>query len=170
MTPVSGEPTIAINVLLRPLQTIAPKPPFATPAPTMPPTNACELDEGMPASQVTMFHVIAPDSAPKMTASSIRSGETMPEPTVFATLKPKTKKAAKLKNAAHITAYCGFKTRVETIVAIELAASCRPFRKSNASATKIKNISETATPSISMNGRPLYRCSMTRPLMRFATS
>ncbi len=35
----------------------------------------------------------------------------------------------KLKNAAHMTAYCGRSTRVETMVAIELAASCRPLRK-----------------------------------------
>src|SRR3954453_17827366 len=44
----------------------------------------------------------------------------------------------KLKNAAQNTAYCGRSTRVETIVAIELAASCSPLRKSNSSATAIK--------------------------------
>src|SRR5438128_3802231 len=44
-------------------------------------------------------------------------------------------KATKLKNAAQITANCGRNTRVETMVAIELAASCKPFRKSNSSAT-----------------------------------
>ena len=43
----------------------------------------------------------------------------------------------KLKNAAQATAYCGRSTRVDTMVAIEFAASCRPFRKSNASAMKI---------------------------------
>ena len=37
----------------------------------------------------------------------------------------------KLKKAAQQTASCGLSTRVETTVAIELAASCRPFRKSN---------------------------------------
>ena len=37
----------------------------------------------------------------------------------------------KLKNAAQATAYCGRSTRVETMVAMELAASCRPLRKSN---------------------------------------
>src|SRR5919206_5350858 len=46
-------------------------------------------------------------------------------------------KATKLKNAAQNTANCGRSTRVETMVAIELAASCRPFRKSNSSATAI---------------------------------
>ena len=43
----------------------------------------------------------------------------------------------KLKNAAQMTASCGCRTRVATTVAIELAASCRPFRKSNSSATAI---------------------------------
>ena len=43
----------------------------------------------------------------------------------------------KLKNAAQATAYCGRSTRVETMVAIEFAASFMPLRKSNASATAI---------------------------------
>ena len=46
----------------------------------------------------------------------------------------------KLKNAAHITAYRGLNTRVDTMVAIEFAASCKPLRKSNASATTIRPI------------------------------
>ena len=47
----------------------------------------------------------------------------------------------KLKKAAQMTAYCGLRTRVETMVAIEFAASCRPFRKSNRSATPMSAIS-----------------------------
>ena len=47
----------------------------------------------------------------------------------------------KLKKAAQATAYCGRSTRVDTMVAIELAASCRPFRKSKMSATAINAIS-----------------------------
>jgi hypothetical protein len=43
----------------------------------------------------------------------------------------------KLKKAAHATAICGFRTRVETMVAMEFAASCSPFRKSNSSAMPI---------------------------------
>src|SRR3954465_1795782 len=62
----------------------------------------------------------------------------MPLPTVVATLKWKMKRAAKLKNAAMRTAWWGFSTRVETTVAIELAASWNPFMKSNASATTIR--------------------------------
>jgi hypothetical protein len=47
----------------------------------------------------------------------------MPDPTVLATAVPKPNAAAKLKNAAQITAFPGVRTRVETMVAIELAAS-----------------------------------------------
>ncbi len=100
----------------------------------------------MPASQVMTFQVIAPPSAPKITASEMMSAQTMPLPTVLATCRPKNRKAMKLKNAAQITAQRGDSTRVETMVAIELAASCRPFRKSNASATKIRKMSRRLTP------------------------
>ena len=47
----------------------------------------------------------------------------MPEPTVCATAVPNPNAATKLKNAAQITAFPGDRTRVETTVAIELAAS-----------------------------------------------
>src|SRR3977135_4128935 len=58
---------------------------------------------------------------------------------VAATARPKTRRATKLKNAAQITAQCGLSTRVETTVAIELAASWKPFMKSKASASRIRN-------------------------------
>ena len=47
----------------------------------------------------------------------------MPLPTVFATPSPSTNAATKLKKAAQTTALRGESTRVETTVAIELAAS-----------------------------------------------
>jgi hypothetical protein len=87
-----------------------------------------------------MFQTIASASAPKMTVASTTLGSTMPVPSVRATCKPNTANAMKLKNAAHTTAVCGRSTRVETTVAIEFAASCRPFRKSNASAVPISAI------------------------------
>src|SRR5215203_3757533 len=59
----------------------------------------------------------------------------------------------KLKNAAHSTAYCGRSTRVDTIVAIELAASCNPLRKSNSSATAI-NPTRIGRPSVASTGWP----------------
>ena len=105
------------------------------PAPTSPPISACELDDGMPKYQVIRFQLIAPISAPKITRGSTIAASTMPRPTVSATCRPKNRNAMKLKKAAQATAYCGRSTRVETMVAMELAASCRPLRKSNASAT-----------------------------------
>ncbi len=58
--PSAGDSTMAAAVLLRPLHTIAAGPALASPAPTNPPIRACELDEGIPASQVTTFHTMAP--------------------------------------------------------------------------------------------------------------
>jgi hypothetical protein len=53
---------------------------------------------------------------------------------VSATLGAKTNIAAKLKNAAHITANFGDNTRVDTIVAIEFAESWNPLITSKAKA------------------------------------
>src|SRR4029077_18821011 len=61
----------------------------------------------------------------------------MPLPIVLATWVPSTKAATKLKNAAQTTALLGDSTRVETTVAIEFAASWKPFRKSNVRATRM---------------------------------
>lgn len=119
----------------------APMPALAMPAPTSPPIRACEDEEGIAAHQVSRFQPIAPISAEKISPSLISSGMTRPAPTVLATCRPKNRKAMKLKNAAQATAMNGGSTRVATMVAIELAASCSPFRKSNASATKIRKIS-----------------------------
>ena len=47
----------------------------------------------------------------------------MPPPIILATAVPRRNAAAKLKNAAHNTASFGDKTRVETTVAMLLAAS-----------------------------------------------
>ena len=51
----------------------------------------------------------------------------IPVPTVLATAVPKANAATKLKNAAQITALPGESTRVDTTVAIELAASWKPL-------------------------------------------
>ena len=45
----------------------------------------------------------------------------------LATAVPTTKRAAKLKKAAQMTAFPGVRTRVETTVAIEFAASWKPL-------------------------------------------
>ena len=67
-------------------------------------------------------------------------GSIMPFPIVFATWIPKIKKAAKFQKAAHKTANPGESTFVETMVAIEFAASFIPFKKSNSKAIIIPAI------------------------------
>src|SRR6266550_7833557 len=54
----------------------------------------------------------------------------MPLPMVLATAVPRNHAAMKLQNAASSTAFRGVRTRVETTVAMLLAASRKPFRKS----------------------------------------
>jgi hypothetical protein len=98
-------------------------PAFAVPAPSRPPIKACELLDGIPAHHVMRFHDIAPMSAAKITLGLITAGSMMPVPIVCATWSPKKRNAMKLKNAAQNTAALGGRTRVETIVAIEFAAS-----------------------------------------------
>ncbi len=95
---------MAALVAMTPGQTITPTPALAMPAPSRPPIRAWELEDGMPAYHVTRFHVMAPPSAPMMTRSSTVATSMMPEPTVPATCRPKTRKATKLKNAAQNTA------------------------------------------------------------------
>jgi hypothetical protein len=51
---------------------------------------------------------------------------------VFATAVPKTKAAMKFQKEAQKTARKGVRTRVETTVAMELAASCQPLENSKA--------------------------------------
>src|SRR6478735_7475907 len=82
---------------------------------------------------------MAPTRAPNTTCTSTMPGCTMPLPIVAATLRWKTKIATRLKKAANTTAWPGLSTRVETTVAIEFAASWKPFMKSNASASTTRN-------------------------------
>jgi hypothetical protein len=94
---------------------------LATPAPANPPIRAGEDEVGSPSHQVRKFQAIAPTSPAKITASDTTAESTV-LPTVLATLVWNTMKARKLKLAAQITASLGVSTRVETTVAIELAA------------------------------------------------
>src|SRR5579859_8278685 len=121
--PASGDSTMAAAVLVKPLNTSTPNPPLAMPAPAMPPISACELEEGKPSHQVNRFQAMAPISADSTTNGSITEASTMPVPMVLATDNPKNRKAMKLNVAAQATASFGDSTRVETIVAMELAAS-----------------------------------------------
>ena len=64
----------------------------------------------------------------------------MPLPIVEATVVPNIRKAIKLKNAAQMTACLGDKTLVETMVEMELAASCMPLVKSKTRAMTMMKI------------------------------
>ena len=111
-------------------------PAFAIAAPPNPPTSAWEDDDGMPPYQVIRSQAIAPISVARMTLESTTAGSTIPFAIVFATAVVKMNAATKLKNAAQTTAKLGDRTRVETTVAMELAASWNPLTKSKASATR----------------------------------
>ncbi|MBS1163829.1 MAG: hypothetical protein H6R03_1725, partial [Burkholderiaceae bacterium] len=148
-------------------------PALASVAPTMPPISACELLDGMPYHQVMTFQAMAPTSAPKITCWSTMPGSTMPLPTVAATFSSKKRMATTLKKAAKATAWCGLRTPVETTVAIELAASWKPFMKSNSSASTT-SITTThmaiGIASIASLRPRAQECSSTMPSTRLATS
>jgi hypothetical protein len=67
--------------------------------------------------------MIAPIRPAKMTPNVTAARSIMPLPIVRATAVPPPNAAMKLKNAAQMTACPGERTRVDTIVAIEFAAS-----------------------------------------------
>ena len=67
--------------------------------------------------------MIAPIRPAKITLKLTIEISTRPAPTVFATAVPNVNAATKLKIAAQTTALPGVRTRVDTTVAIELAAS-----------------------------------------------
>src|SRR5579859_816480 len=94
--------------------------------------SACEELVGKPRIKVVRFQVMAPRRPARMTCWLIKSIWTRPFPMVLATAVPKKKAAMKFQKAAHATAVKGFRTRVETTVAMELAASCQPFENSKA--------------------------------------
>ena len=112
-------------------------------------------------------------------------GSTMPLPTVAATFRWNTKMATTLKKAAKATAWVGLRTPVDTTVAIELAASRKPFMKSNSSASTTSTTTTTTTHSAMLGVmlgamlsvicklclcRPAQEFSSRMPSTRLATS
>ncbi len=89
--------------------------------------SACDELVGKPKYQVIRSQTIAPTRPPRMTENVTILTSIIPDPTVLATAVPKVKAATKLKKAAQTTALPGVRTRVETTVAIELAASWNPL-------------------------------------------
>src|SRR5215510_7462822 len=96
--------------------------------------RAWDEDVGSPHHQVSRSHTIAPTSPAMTTYCVTESIRIIPPPMVLATAVPRKKAATKLKKAAHSTANFGESTRVDTTVAMLLAASWKPFRKSKISA------------------------------------
>ena len=88
---------------------------------------------------------MAPTRPAKTTPIDSTSGSTTPVAMVAATTVPNTRNATKLKNAAQITASRGDSTRVDTTVAIELAASWKPLTKSKARAMPMTRMTPTSS-------------------------
>ena len=108
---------------------------------------------------------MAPINPPKITAEVTMERSIMPPPTVRATAVPNPNAARKLKTAAQMTACPGVSTRVETIVAIEFAASWKPLMKSKTSATAI-----SASTASSVGSMPAYPFLTITPSTRLPTS
>jgi len=100
----------------------------ARPAPVSPPIRACDDDDGRPFHHVMRFHVIAPMSPAKTTTmpATPSGGVMMPLPMVVATLVPRSA-PTRFMTAAMIRAARGVRARVETDVAMALAASWKPL-------------------------------------------
>ena len=96
-------------------------------APANPPIKVCDDDDGIPSHQVAKFQIMAATIPEKMTGSVMYCSITALETVLAIPNSPITyfaiKKATKLKNAAQSTALKGVSTFVDTIVAMELAAS-----------------------------------------------
>src|SRR5258708_26612009 len=113
-------------------------------APARPPMSAWEDEVGRPPHQVRRSQIMAPASAAMITYCVTCLGSTRPLLMVLATARPIPNAARKLNTAAHTTAHRGESTRVETTVAMLLAASWKPLMKSNESA--IRMVTATNNP------------------------
>ena len=122
----NGESTIGMRTLSTTVAQLTRTPP-AMAAPTRPPISACEEDDGSPKYHVIRFQVIAP-SSPAITITSpwLPVPGLMTSLTVCATFWPR-KAPTKFITAAIVSATRGVSARVETDVAIALAASWNPL-------------------------------------------
>jgi hypothetical protein len=130
--PISGARRIkaAITAILL-AWTAANVPALMMAAPANPPIKVCDEEEGIPNHQVARFHTMAAINPEKITGNVTNSGRTVLETVLAIPNSPMTylamKKAIRLKLAAQSTALNGVRTLVETIVAMELAASWKPL-------------------------------------------
>src|SRR5574342_772612 len=149
--PMRGESTMKAAILAIPESTSPSCPSAGRVAPIIPPARAWDEEEGSPHHQVRRFQTMAPTSEANTTTSTASKPRAFsmskwmtPLPMVFATWSSPPMKAGsaatKLKKAAQPTATSGASTRVETTVAMELAASWKPLMKSKASATRTRRM------------------------------
>ncbi len=92
----------------------------------MPPTRACDDDDGIPRYQVITFHTIAPARPAKMTGTVIGAWSTTPLAIVAATETDRNA-PTRFRIEAKPTATCGRSARVAIVVAIAFAVSWNPF-------------------------------------------
>src|SRR5882724_486848 len=145
VSPITGASTMKTPILISPAPMSDPNPAFATAAPANPPINACDELVGNPQYHVIRSQTMAPTSPARIIHWSTTFASTTPLPTVLATCTPKPKAATKLKKAAHTTAWSGVSTRVDTTVAMELAASWKPLMKSKIRATRMMKAMRVST-------------------------
>ena len=124
--PISGARIIKEAIFIITSALMAPNPEAAMAAPAKPPISVCDDEDGIPNHQVAKFHIMAATIPEKMIGNVMYCSSTAFE-TVLAIPKPlkylAMKNATKLKAAAHNTALKGVRTFVDTMVAIEFAAS-----------------------------------------------
>src|SRR5688572_9699657 len=113
---MSGEMRMNAAALPKNFASSEPNPAFTTAQPAIPPSNACDDDDGKPHHQVSRFQMMAPMS-PQPTSVSVTTFGSTPLAMLPASALENSKKAMKLKNAAHATAARGDITRVDTMVA-----------------------------------------------------
>ena len=101
--------------------------PWRQPAPAKPPMSACEELDGMPKYHVMRFHVDGADERRQGSPTDRRCSTRRCPCRWSSPPAHRSERATKLKKAAHATACLGVSTRVETTVAIELAASWKPL-------------------------------------------
>ena len=125
--PTSGETIMGITTFSR-MPAHFTVPAAASVAPTNPPIRACDEDDGRPNHQVVRFQTMAPSKAARTTTrlDSVSGSSTIPDPTVWATPVPR-KAPTRFITAAITRAARGVSARVDTDVAMALAASWKPL-------------------------------------------
>src|SRR6266496_4051602 len=108
----------------------------ASAAPQRPPTSAWLELEGSPNHQVSRFQKIAPISEQMRISEDTASIWTNPDEMVLATAVP-AMAPRRFVVAARTTAWRGFRTFVDTTVAMELAVSWKPLMYSKINATRM---------------------------------